>query len=187
MEEKNKEKIKEITKKILLILGMVGFIFILAAFPGLGYLFKGNLRKKRFNKEALAQALRKLKKEGLVLTKKEEGKTTFRLSKKGKKKFLNYKLEDLKINKPERWDGFWRIVAFDIPEEKKTARNALRRKLKELDFFKLQKSIFVYPYDCESEINLIREVFEIRPFVNLIIAKSIENEEKIKNYFQIND
>ena len=56
-------------------------------------------------------------------------------------------------------DGEWRIVIFDIPEKFKKAREALRMKLKELGFLELQKSVFIFPYECEDEINFIVEVF----------------------------
>ena len=48
---------------------------------------------------------------------------------------------------------------FDIPERFKKQGEALRNKLRELGFAKLQESVFIYPYECEDEINFIVEVF----------------------------
>ena len=72
---------------------------------------------------------------------------------------------------------------FDIPEKFKKAREALRLKLKELGFKELQKSVLVFPYECEDEINFIMEIFLIRPFVRFIRAKSFTNEEQLKIKF----
>ena len=87
------------------------------------------------------------------------------LTKEGQKKALKFKLDEMKIKKPAKWDGEWRIVIFDIPERFKKAREALRKKLKDLGFIKLQESVFVFPYECENEIDFVIEVFLIRPFV----------------------
>ena len=107
------------------------------------------------------------------------------LTKEGQKKALRFKLDEMKIKKPAKWDGQWRIVIFDIPEKFKKAREALRIKLKELGFLELQKSVFIFPYECEDEINFIMEVFQIRSFVRLICAKSFTNEEQLKIKFNL--
>jgi len=41
------------------------------------------------------------------------------LSLSGKKRILRYDLDNMKIKKPLKWDGYWRIVVFDIPEDEK--------------------------------------------------------------------
>lgn len=79
----------------------------------------------------------------------------------------------------------WRIVIFDIPDRFKKAREALRKKLKDLGFIKLQESVFVLPYECENEINFIIEVFLIRSFVRFIRVKSFTNEEQVRLGFEL--
>lgn len=107
------------------------------------------------------------------------------LTKEGQKKALKFKLDEMEIKIPPKWDGEWRIVIFDIPEKFKKAREALRLKLKDLGFLELQKSVFVFPYECEDEINFIMEVFLIRSFVRFVRAKSFTNEEQLKIKFDI--
>lgn len=109
------------------------------------------------------------------------------LTKDGEKRALIFKLDDLKIKKPKKWDNQWRIVIFDIPNKLKKAREAIRKKLKELGFIKLQESVFVFPYECEDEINFVVEVFQIRPFIRFIRAKSITNEEQLMINFGLLD
>jgi len=91
----------------------------------------------------------------------------------------------MEIKKPAKWDGEWRVVIIDIPERFKKAREALRKKLKDLGFMKLQESVFVFPYKCEDEIDFIVEVFQIRPFVRFVKAKSFTNEEQLKIKFGV--
>jgi len=76
-------------------------------------------------------------------------------------------------------------VIFDIPDRFKKAREALRKKLKDLGFIKLQESVFVLPYECENEINFIIEVFLIRSFVRFIRVKSFTNEEQVRLGFEL--
>ena len=48
---------------------------------------------------------------------KEDDAVEIVLTKDGRKKALSFKIDEIKIKKPERWDGKWRIVVFDIPEK----------------------------------------------------------------------
>jgi len=72
---------------------------------------------------------------------------------------------------------------FDIPHIKKWARDALRNKLRELGFYQLQKSVFIYPYQCENEIDFLCEVFGIRKHVLLIVCNDFEGSEKLRHHF----
>ena len=74
------------------------------------------------------------------------------------------------------------MVIFDIPEQHKRARESLRLKLKNLNFYQLQKSVFVFPYHCKNEIEFIAEFFRIKKFITYIEAKVLK---KIKNYYNI--
>ena len=115
----------------------------------------------------------------------EDGTVSIVLTKEGIKKSVKFKLDEMKIKIPSKWDGEWRIVIFDIPERFKKAREALRNKLEDLEFIKLQESVFVFPYECEDEIDFIVEVFQIRPFVRFVKAKSFTNEEQLKIKFGV--
>ena len=66
---------------------------------------------------------------------------------------------------------------FDIPENNRSARRALRIKLDQLGFAKYQKSVFIYPYSCRDEINFILNYFNVKNFVNYIVARKIDNEK----------
>jgi len=99
------------------------------------------------------------------------------------------KLEQLgfsKSIKKQKWDGLWRIIIFDISEDKKTAREALRQKLKKFGFYHLQKSVFVLPYDCEKEIMALADFFMANDNIEYITAKTLGGKEKeIKNFFNL--
>jgi len=144
------------------------------------------VEEKRKMRKRFSDALWRLKKSRLVIVQeKEDGKFLVQLTERGKRKIREIQFMDLQITKPKKWDGVWRIVIFDIPNTKHKGRNALRDKLKELGFYQLQKSIWVLPYPCEPEIEFIVELFELYPYVNLVEARRIKDDTKLRKYFHL--
>jgi len=84
--------------------------------------------------------------------------------------------------KKER-DGKWKMIIFDIPEQRREARDYLRTKLKQLGFKKWQNSIWVTPYRIspalEEELYLLGQKF----FVRLITIDKINNDSDLKQLF----
>jgi CRISPR-associated endonuclease Cas2 len=103
----------------------------------------------------------------------------------GKKKALTYNIDAMKIKKPTKWDGKWRMVLFDIPEKHKKAREAFREALKDLEFHEFQKSVFIHPYECQNELDYIIELFQLRPYVRTVTATKLDNELHIKKVFEL--
>ncbi len=106
------------------------------------------------------------------------------LSEQGKRKVATFNVDNLTIKKPNSWDKKWRVVIFDIPENKKKARNVLRQKLRDMGFYCWQKSVFVYPYNCLNEIEFLVELFQIRPYVRFFEATKVMNESELQLHFQ---
>lgn len=121
------------------------------------------------------------------ISKKEnsDGTVTITITNKGKLKALTYRFDEMRIDKKD-WDGKWRILTFDVPEKVRWGRDALRDKIKKLGFYELQKSVFIFPYDCENEINFIIEFFNIRKHVRFGVLESIDNEKHLKEIFRLN-
>jgi len=139
---------------------------------------------ERINRRALHNAIKRLYKSKMIDAKDNaDGTTTILLTDRGKKKALTYQIDDIKISAMKRWDGKWRIVLFDIPEKYKKARDAVSLALKRAGFFKFQKSVFVHPFDCESEVDFITEFFKVSPYVRFVIATDIDNELHLKKEF----
>ncbi len=134
----------------------------------------------------LFQIVREFKMDRLISHQEKEcGKIEIIITEKGQRQSLLFDPDKLKIVPPKRWDQKWRIVMFDIPETKKSARNALRLKLRELGFQEFQRSVFIHPHECEKEINFIVEFFEVRPYVRLITAEKLTNEAELLLRFDL--
>ena len=131
-----------------------------------------------------SQALWRLKKDRLIITsQKSDGTFVVQLTEKGKRKVKEFRLADMEVPIPKKWDGKWRIVIFDIPNKRNAGREALRNKIKELDFYQLQKSVWAFPYPCETEIEFITELFHLYPYVQIIEATRIKNDAKLRKYY----
>lgn len=111
--------------------------------------------------------------------------TKVRLTYKGKTEVIKYNLETMEISKPERWDGKWRMVFFDVEEKDRMRRDKLRKWLTKLGLRRMQKSVFVYPYPLEREIKFLREVLDVPDLVKLVTADSIENDEDLREWFDL--
>jgi len=78
-------------------------------------------------------------------------------------------------------------VAFDIPETKKLGRDALTQKLKRLNFFQLQKSVYICPFECRDEIDFVGEIFHIRNHITYMVVREIDKniEVLLKSNFSL--
>ncbi|OGZ30069.1 MAG: hypothetical protein A2931_03765 [Candidatus Niyogibacteria bacterium RIFCSPLOWO2_01_FULL_45_48] len=140
--------------------------------------------RKRYAR--LWQNFYRMKKEhSLVFCKEENGADIYEFTKNGEKKFRRFVLETLKIEAPLKWDGNWRIIIFDIPENRRLARRSLQRKLSEIGCYPLQKSVWVHPFPCEEEIEFIKDVFNVKPFVYVLKASEMPNGKVLYHYRQM--
>jgi DNA-binding transcriptional regulator PaaX len=107
------------------------------------------------------------------------------LSENGKKRALTYQTRTMRITTPKVWDGKWRVVIFDIPEDERDARDSLREHLNRLGFYKLQQSVAIHPFDCRDEIDFVIELHAVRKYVRCMIVEQIDNERDIKRFFKL--
>lgn len=132
------------------------------------------------------RSLKRYTRSGLIESFEYKNKSYFRFTKKGAGRLIDLRLKKLAKLKNKKWDGWWRLIIFDIPEERKFAREALRRRLKYFGFFPLQKSVFVFPYECEKEIVTLVNYFEISDYVEIPLARYLGSKEKrILKFFNL--
>ena len=141
---------------------------------------------KRYSKRQIQSAFENIKRQKLVeYVADKDGKTIVRITIKGKTRLRAFDIELMKIKKPKKWDGKWRLVVFDIPMRFTKGREALRYHLKNLGFFQFQKSAWIYPYPCEDEIIFIADFFGVGKCVEVLIVESILRDEKFKKHFRL--
>jgi len=176
------------TKQKILTLLASGLVVGLGTSPNIQWQIIKNLPKvfKDIDRKILRRILREFKQNRLVDFRDEkDGSVSIVISELGEKLALRYQPEQMSINIPARWDKKWRIVIFDIPEKFKAAREALRKKLKELGFTELQKSVWAFPYPCENEIKFLAEFFEISQYVRVLAVENISMDADLKLHFDL--
>ncbi|OHA27357.1 MAG: CRISPR-associated endonuclease Cas2 [Candidatus Taylorbacteria bacterium RIFCSPHIGHO2_02_FULL_46_13] len=133
------------------------------------------------SKNSIYIARGRLLKQGLI----EYHSGFFRATEKGKQLLRTSEGEYKPIPYPRKWDKKWRILIFDIREERKTLREKVRRTLVAIGFRRLQDSVWVCPYDCEDFVALLKADFKIGKDLLYIIADEIENDTFLRKEFQL--
>lgn len=177
----------EIGKDILYWLMVAGVVSIAATSP---YFAKNLLmNRKRFEKypkKKISSAFYNLKRQGLIDIQEKSHQVYISLTDEGKKKAGWLQIDNLKIVRPKKWDKKWRLVMFDISQMKRLSREAFRGKLKELGFGLFQKSIWIYPFDCRSEIELLQIFFGLsNKESQLVVAEDIGDDKGFKKLFNL--
>ena len=175
----------ELIKNILKNLAIGGVLMSGLAMPNIVKLLEFFGATQTNERRKILKAVERMKQKKLVRIYEKNGHEVIEITELGKKKVLSYDLENIKINRPKKWDGYWRVVIFDVPEKNKKARRALNFKLNNMEFFPLQKSVFVYPFECKDEIDFVTEFFGIKKYVRFVLAKNIENDEFIRSYYNL--
>ena len=171
---------EEIVRAILVALGVLGIVVAVAAVPNAALLLKPLIRKihkRAIVDDSLERSLRRMAKKRIVEFSVRNGKTYLQITDNGKKKLKEIQFESIKIEMSKSWNGVWTVILFDIPEYQKTARDALRRKLKDLGCYQYHKSVFVHPASCGDEIDFVAEFFEIGRHVIHFETRSLGNQE----------
>lgn len=182
-----KIKARYYTKEVLKYLLLAGLVCIAASSP----YFVPNLIKnigkfKNYKRKPLGSAFDYLKRKGLIEMRRRDRDIYLSLTKEGKKRAGKYQIDELKIERPKKWDKKWRVVIFDIPQKEKLKRNIFRGKIREFGFYPLQKSVWIYPFECREEIELIREFFGLnKNQIQVLLVEKIENDAFVKKLFNL--
>ena len=83
----------------------------------------------------------------------------------------------------KEWDGKWRVVIFDIPEKSRAFRAVLRQHLWELQFYKLQQSVFVSPWPYENSLMRLIDFYNARQYVRIMTVSWIDSADRLKRKF----
>ena len=182
MSLEKKVKKTEIQKIILETVKLAGLIGVAAIAPNvLSVMKKVGLITHPRQIESIKRSRDKLIDKGLLENKNNQ----LKITRHGKRYLLKCSSlrENKELNKKKKWDGKWRVLIFDIPETKRFDRDSVRYALVSIGFMRLQDSVWVYPYNCEDLISLLRADTETEGEVLYMIVEAIENDEPIKKYF----
>jgi CRISPR-associated endonuclease Cas2 len=161
----------------------VGILFLI---DQLGLLLKSIKNTQEKHRKVL-RVLKNLEKQEILDLQEKDGKVMVYLKNKNHPKIVEYSIKrilDLK-KKEKKWNGKWFLVFFDVPEVQKNKREYLRKFLIKMGFYQYQKSVYLFPYECEKEVNLIKKIVEGAKYMKYIIAEKIEDETNAIEYFKL--
>ena len=160
----------ELAVEILKYIALASILGTAIVLPGSVIILKVFEVKTKKDKRVVDLTLNNLKKSGYYSQKSDN---TFALTAKGEERVKNILIDTIHFPVQDEWDGFWRIIMFDIPNTKKKNRDHLTWKLKDVGCELLQKSIYVYPYACKKELAVLTEFYFVAKYVDYIVATSI--------------
>ncbi|MFH1402049.1 MAG: hypothetical protein ABIG87_00300 [Patescibacteria group bacterium] len=175
-----------VKKIILMTVAVVGLIGVAVLAPNALQVIKQFSGKNNYNrKKYLNNSIGNLLRQGFIAFEIKGGKKFIKLTEKGEIELAKYKIGDLKIKQPKKWDKKWRVVIFDIKEKRKRTRDLLRGTLNRLGFVKLQNSVWVFPYDCEELVIMLKSNLFVGKDVLYMTVEKIENDKWLKETFNL--
>lgn len=139
---------------------------------------------EKFNLHRLRQVIKRMQQVKYIEISEVADLPAISITEKGKKKLLQFKVEDMKLDE-KTWDGKWRLIIYDVVVAKRTQAEQFRRALLRLRILKLQKSVYLTPFKCEEEIEYLRQFYGIGDEVIILTAGNLENESAYRHYFGI--
>lgn len=171
---------------VLASISVAGMLALALVAPNTLQLLGGfGARKRRFGEQARSAANR-LASKGYVKFVTVRGRKYIQITEAGQRALERAeKRAQLRADlaKPKRWDRRWRMIVFDIPEQRKSMRDRLRETVQSFGFLRLQDSVWIYPYDCEELIVLIKADLRIGKEVLYAIIEKVENDGWIRKHF----
>jgi CRISPR-associated endonuclease Cas2 len=175
----------EVTRVILSVLGLAGLLTVAVLAPNAVQAMAKLGFTKRHYRQYLPKAIERLKKKGLIEVVKSGGKQYYCLTQKGEKLLASYERKAITIKKPKKWDEKYRVVIFDIKEQRRSARDEIRNWLVDLGFVRLQNSVWVFPYECREVITLLKADKQIGKDIIYMTVEEIENDGWLKKHFNL--
>ncbi|KKU51798.1 MAG: hypothetical protein A3F26_01055 [Candidatus Ryanbacteria bacterium RIFCSPHIGHO2_12_FULL_47_12b] len=177
----------EITKDVLLWLAISGAIIAAVAAPkAVSILLREFSKKYPHKKKSSDSAFRRLLKDGSINIEQRGPQIYISLTEQGRRRAGWLQINNLKIKKQKKWDRNWRIVMFDIPHSHRIVREALRGFLKNFGFLPFQKSVWIHPFDCKDEVELLKDFFKLSASeISLVVARDIGDDRTLRKHFRL--
>ncbi len=184
-EERRKLKSIRLGKKEKEILGYIGVgTFVLASMvvPGLPMAVAPLIPGNKYSKYNAKRCMKALEDKDLISLSGD----LVKLTSKGKKLMHLLQSEEFTIETAKRWDGLWRVVAYDIPDTAKKEREYFRKKLLQNRFQKVQESMFAFPYECKEELAVFAHSIGVSSYVVFLVTDHLPRQAEYMRKFKLN-
>src|SRR6266568_3449613 len=132
----------------------------------------GNRKRSQDPKYLIGTAFEKLLGKGMIEFASTKNGKFIRLTEAGRRKLGEAIARARDSRKKKRWDKRWRVVIYDIGEQRRSLRKRVQRTIQSFGFCMLQQSVWVYPYECEELIILLKANFGIgKDLLYMVVEK----------------
>ena len=128
---------------------------------------------------AITRSLKGLRESGLVEQISSGQNEYARLTAKGKNKLNYLRLEGDEALVANTWDGFWRIIILDLPEDRKSEREALRYLLKKANFVCIKNTVWISPLPYENLFTNIKKDLDLSTELMIIVTDKLDPETNL--------
>lgn len=138
---------------------------------GIGSLVKllGNFD---LSEQSVRSAVSRMCRGGLLKVRHENGKSYYSLTDEGMNLLGEGRRRVFKQTS-ESWNGYWSVVVYFIPEEKRKTRDTLRQEMKVLGYGPLSTATWISPHDVSKEVERLARKLKIKEYVQIFVAKHL--------------
>ena len=181
-------RIGQIGTVVLATVGFAGLLTIAVLAPNAFTIFAPFLKnKKQPRRQEFQRNIDALVRQGIMKrTTQRDGTATLTLTKRGKWEFF-LRHNSIDLGSKKKWDYKWRIIVFDVPNDKTSIRNEMRRAMKLYGFVMIQKSVWAYPYPYDDFVILLKKYLGVTNDVLYMVVEMIENDKELRSEFKLTD
>ncbi|OHA97477.1 MAG: hypothetical protein A3G47_02195 [Candidatus Zambryskibacteria bacterium RIFCSPLOWO2_12_FULL_39_45] len=171
-------------KAILMTVATAGILAVAVLAPNALQVLKPFLKnKKKYSlKYYLNQKAQKLVEDGLLKVETKNNKQYVSLTKEGERVLMYHQIKE---KKNYHWDGKWRVVIFDVWENSRYKRDLLRNEIKDFGFVQLQRSVWIYPYECAEFIELLKTDLSFGKNIRYMVVESLDYDQNLRKIFNL--
>lgn len=187
------EKLKTVGGVLLGLVAVGGMLTLAAAAPNavqlIGYLpgVKGK-KKWRDVEDEITKAVYYLKKQQYIELTPAAGDYKIKITQRGREKIQKFNIKSVQVPSQGKWDGKWWVTIADVPINERSKADYLRQKFRDLGFYPLQKTVWVYPYDPRDQVDFISAYYKLDKFLTFFEADLLdpEDENDLLKFFKQN-
>ncbi|MGP4071100.1 phenylacetic acid degradation operon negative regulatory protein PaaX [Piscibacillus sp. B03] len=122
------------------------------------------LKEFGHNEQAVRAAISRMSKQGWVQSEKRGNRSYYSLTEQGQARMEEASKRIYKSESP-KWDGYWRMLVYNIPENKRGLRDELRKELVWSGFGNLSNSCWITPNPLDEQIHRLVDKYDIKDYI----------------------
>lgn len=134
---------------------------------------------KNYSLQIISSTLGRLSAKGLIKMNNSKNRL-YSITKNGTEK-INFILNNIKIYQSRNdINSKWHIIIFDIPENKRKYRDALRNQISNSGYYKIQDSVWTSYHINKEFINNISKIYSLKDLITNLYSLQLNQEDEIE-------